>query len=145
MGCLGGEDWLLPEQRQLVQSLFRTSENCTRSFRTAGGLIDNDNLRARLQEHADAWGACSEVLREQFGDVVEGSGEPSSVLESLRNTWMTIKSAVGNPEAILSECARREAEARECLTAARAVGLPSAIRETVDRIQERVERLEGLS
>lgn len=129
------------DQRRSLELLHDACANCASTLRSAGEMVEAPALRSRCLDHAAAWRETAADLRRLIQDGRERSGTVYGILLTLGRTWLKVKSAVGDTQAIMAECHRRERDVRKRIEAAQSSDLPADIRAGLQEIQQRLDRM----
>jgi uncharacterized protein (TIGR02284 family) len=131
---------LSPNQRKSLEALCSACARCACALHSAGEVVEKATLRSHYVAQSDAWRRSAQELNDLLENHDEADG-PGSVVASLVRTWIKLKSAVGDVDAIVAECHRREAEARTHLAAAEDFDPPPLVRDALEKIVRRIGRL----
>lgn len=134
---------ITPELRRSLEALHAACANCACTLRLAGELLGAGDRRERILARAEGWLQSARGLRDLLQLDSELPAESTGVATSLRRAWIKVKYAVGDSQAIVAECVRREREARGRLAAAHCCELPPEIRESLANVVRRVASLES--
>ncbi len=81
------------------------------ALRAAADAIEDDELAERLLARADRWTSLTDELQSAVGELGGAPGNAGTAVGALHRTWIWIKAAANETEAIRVECLRREAGA----------------------------------
>jgi uncharacterized protein (TIGR02284 family) len=141
----GAMNILSTQEQRLVAVLHDLFTSCASTLRSAGEMIEDLPLRRRILENEKVW----QESADQLGELITNGPEPArigtGVVASLRQTWMRVKAAVGDTRAIVSECDRRESEARRNLETILMDELAPEVRQTLERITKATGQLPSLT
>jgi uncharacterized protein (TIGR02284 family) len=140
----GGMNIFSSKEQRSLDALYDVFASCASTLRAARESIEDKKLRKRILCNEKVWRNSADQLRPFVNDGAEPARIGTSVVESLRQTWMKVKSAVGDTQAIKLECDRREAEARRTLEATYSSGWPLEVREVLEEVAKHTDNLPSL-
>lgn len=123
------------ETIQTLNELLTISRDGEQGFRTCAEGVQTPQLRSQLNQEAQR---CAQGAQELEAKIRSLGGEPQqggSIGGSMHRAWTNIKSIISglNESAVLAECERGEAAARNAYEAALQRNLPADTRNLVER------------
>ncbi len=121
------------QSRDPAVHLVDVCRACEGFLSTAAEVAESVELRRRFRRRAANWARLEAALLDAAPIPVKFEGHAANAAGTLHRAWIKIKSALGDMDAIIAECALREAEAFQELRAAMDSGLPDSTRDVIRR------------
>jgi uncharacterized protein (TIGR02284 family) len=128
--------------QETLNLLLRTCRDGEEGFRTSAAAIDDDELRAAFQRHADECAGAARQLKELAARHGASANDATSLPGDLHRGWVLAKGALTgkNARAILAECERGEDVALRDYRLALEQDLPDDVHQTIERQLRGVQR-----
>ena len=114
------------------------------ALRTAAEAIEDGKVARELVARAGRWARLGDSIQAAMAGMGAVPRNGGSVAGALQRTWIDIKAAANEREAIRRECARREEVALRRLEVAYEEGLPASIRGVVEQFLRSPRTKSGL-